>query len=254
MLAYRMSHTPLLAASCFMSIFSIGRSKNTCWTWLMLWSEKIDHKIFIFMGKNFGMAKVFFRDKWSLPKRMEILGHLADIPKNFNMPIFYCCAERAPYLKDIDPGLPRRKRAELRAKILKRCHTICFLHCLSSADKWVDQFHPDEQVFVVVEHHDNHKNLMLGAAQFFADPRAHSFIANDPNIKWGTLKHMVEEPLFMRKSGISPLQVADTCAFILSRALAGANHIDVFLDKLRPMLSRGFIREFFHDSYREQSS
>ncbi len=112
----------------------------------------------------------------------------------------------------------------------------------------------EEKAFAVVEQHSEHKGALLLVAQLLSNPRARSTIENDPNIKWPALTHIVEEPLFVGKSGSSPMQIADTCAFILARALAGANYVDPLLEKIRPNLISGFRREFVKPSSQEQPS
>ncbi len=210
---------------------------------------------FAFHAKDLWHGSGFFpRDDWSLEKRLEILNHLADIPQKFELPIIYSCVDRSNYPPN-EPTLGSAKRffKAARAKANKKCHTICFVSCLSQVERWMEHNYKDEKVFVVAELHEDHKDYLLAVAQLLSNPRARSTIENDPNIDWPALTHVVEEPLFVRKLGSSPVQVADVCAFILARALAGGNHVEPLLEKIRPNLVSGFRREFVKSSSREIS-
>lgn len=201
---------------------------------------------FVFHAKDLWHGAGFFpRADWKLERRLEILGHLADVPQKFELPIIYCCVKREDYFpKDLPAGTAKRHLRAARAEANKKCHTICFLRCLTLVDGWMERNHKDEKAFVVAELHDDHRGLLLQAAQLFSNPRFRSDIENDPDISWSPLTYVVEEPLFVRKSGSSPVQVADVCAFILARALADAPHSEEWLEKIRPNLINGFRREF----------
>ena len=196
---------------------------------------------FVFHAKELWHGNGFFpRDDWTLEKRLEILGHLADIPENFNLPIIYSCIKREEYV-------PKDLKGKQRAAADKKCHATCFMSCLSQADRWIEQFYPDEKVFAIVEHHQSHKSGLQIVADYLTNPRLIEEIQNDNSLHCDPIKHFVETPLFSPKSGNSPLQIADICAFILSRALAEAKHSDVLLEKIRPQLASGFIKSFFQN-------
>ena len=192
---------------------------------------------FVFHAKELWHGSGFFpRDEWSLQKRLEILGHLADIPAKFELPIIYSCVKRAE--------LSRKYKKKTIKESNKICHTTCFLSCLSQVERWMEKFHKEEKAFAVVENHNDHKDFLSGIAQLLANPRIRSVIENDPNVSWAPLTYIVDEPLFVGKSGTSPVQIADVCAFILARALANANHSESLLKKIEPQLVSGFRRQF----------
>ncbi|MCH8977215.1 MAG: DUF3800 domain-containing protein [Proteobacteria bacterium] len=194
---------------------------------------------FCFHAKDLWHGSRFFsRDKWPLEKRLEILGYLADIPDKFDLPIIYTCIKREDFVP-ID--LVGKKRANADSK----CHATCFLSCLSHADRWMEEFQPEEKIFAIVELHRDHKSGLEEIANTMSDPRVKDQIIDNEDFHWKPLKYFVESPLFTPKSGNSPLQVADVCAFILSRALAGGNHTAELLEKIRPNLVSGFERDFF---------
>lgn len=211
---------------------------------------------FVFHAKDLWHGSGFFpRNKWTLSKRLEILGHLADIPGKFDLPIIYSCVERQQYLPKKHAARTSQKiNRRALAKSNRKCHLVCFAGCLSQTERWMREKHGNERVFVVVEHHQDHRDYLLLLSQFFANPRARSTIENDPAIKWPALTHVVEEPLFVRKSGSSPIQVADICAFVLARSLAGANHSEQLLKRIKPNLVSGFRRKFFVNASLGESS
>lgn len=211
---------------------------------------------FTFHAKELWHGTGFFpRDDWSLDKRLEILGYLADVPQMFNLPIIYSCVNRKDYPpNNLPPASNKRAFRAANAEATKKCHIICFISCLTQVERLMEHQYKEEKAFAVVEQHSEHKGDLLIVAQLLSNPRARSTIENDPNIKWPALTHIVEEPLFVGKSGSSPMQIADTCAFILARALAGANHVDSLLEKIRPNLITGFRREFVKPSSQKQPS
>lgn len=197
---------------------------------------------FHFHAKDIWHGSGFFRrSDWPLEKRLKILGHLADIPKLFELPIIYTCLKR----DEVAPGKLTRKQ---RAVADKKTHSTCFLGCLRLADDLIERDVPGEQVFAVVEHHQAHRSGLQTVAETMANPRYRKTFEESAEligVQYHPLKHFVETPLFAQKSGSSPLQVADTCAFILARALAGGNHIDELLEKIKPQLVTGFRNRFF---------
>ena len=99
--------------------------------------------------------------------------------------------------------------------------------------------------FAVVEDHADHRSILRDAANLLGDPRLAPAIENDPNISWEPFTHLVEEPLFQKKSGNSPLQIADVCAFILRRHFAGDQFIAPFIERIKPRLVAGLRTKFF---------
>lgn len=205
---------------------------------------------FVFHAKDLWHGEGFFpRDNWDLGKRLAILDHLADIPGKFDLPIIYSCVERSkfpPKNPPLDSAKVLFKKA--RAEATKKCHTICFLSCLTQVERWMEHAYEDEKVFVIVEQHKVHESNLLIVAQLLSNPRARSTIENDPNISWPALTRIVEEPLFVQKSGTSPVQIADLCAFLLARALAGKEDSQPLFEKIRPKLVSGFRRDFLKAS------
>ncbi|MFQ5764035.1 MAG: DUF3800 domain-containing protein [Rhodospirillales bacterium] len=184
-------------------------------------------------------GKFFKREEWSREKRLEILGHLADVPEKYQFQILYACLERAEY----PPEDPENRKSRLRA--LKKCHALCFLSCLSQTNRFMKEFHQGEMAFAVVEDHADHRSILRDTANLLGDPRLAPAIENDPNISWEPFTHLVEEPLFQKKSGSSPLQIADVCAFILRRHFAGDQYIVPFIERIKPRLVAGLRTKFF---------
>lgn len=211
---------------------------------------------FAFHAKELWHGEGFFpRQNWDLEKRLEILGHLADIPRKFQLPIIYSCVKRSEYPpKELPAGSAKHLVRKERAIATKKCHTICFLNCLGLVERWMERELKNEKAFAVAELHEDHRFNLLTVAQLFTNPRTRATIEADPNISWHPLTHLVEEPLFVRKSGSSPVQIADVCAFILARALAGTKHSEVLLEKIKPNLVNGFRREFVSHSPQAQPS
>ena len=194
---------------------------------------------FFFHAKDLWHGSGFFqRKQWALKKRLEILEHLADIPRKFKLPIVYSCLRREDFV-------PKDLRGKARAKADSKCHATCFLNCLSIVDQWISQNCPDEQAFAIIEHHQTHKGSLQLVAETLSDPRTADEIRRDDEMKWEPLNHFVETPLFAEKNGSSPLQIADVCAFILNKALAGAKHSEHMLKKIEPQLVTGFRYNFF---------
>lgn len=188
------------------------------------------------------------RDTWDLPRRMKLLTYLAEIPWKFQLPIIYSCVERKPYLPEIPADMPRKKIRRHRAAADEFCHKLAFLSCMGQTEKWMREMNPNEKIFAVVENHETHGEELRRIATYLGDARRRDEIAAKIKTGWPTLDHFVEDPLLMRKTGTSPLQLADACAFILSRALGERNHIEPFLEHIKPCLVSGFLKSFTRDS------
>lgn len=194
---------------------------------------------FVFHAKELWHGGKFFpRDKWSREKRFEILGHLTDIPRKYQFPLIYACVERAKF--------PAKNPADRksRAQATRKCHMLCFLSCLSQTDEFVGAMYPGEMAFVVAEDHNEHRVMLRDGANILGNPRLAQIIKDDPGVSWKPNTHLVDEPLFQKKSGNSPLQVADVCAFILSRHFAADSYIAPLVEKIKPQLIRGLRTEF----------
>jgi hypothetical protein len=185
----------------------------------------------------------FHRDKgWTRPRRMEILRYLADIPEKFELPIIYSCLERATFC-------PASVRGKERRIADRKAHATAFLSTLTVAERWMEEKVPHEKIFAVVELHENHKKGLERVADVMTDPRAAEEIEKAADFHWRPLRRFADAPLMTPKSGKSPLQVADVCAFILSRALADRrdnfyeDNQDLF-QRIEPLLVTGFRKDF----------
>lgn len=198
-------------------------------------------KDFYFHAKDIWHGKKFFnRDDWpDLKKRLRILEHILDIPEKFNFQVIYACVERA---KHIPKNLPAG--AEGRAKWAKHTHTICMMSCLHQTELLMREHFSDERVFLVAEDHETHKGILRQSAILLGDPRNRSALEDNPGIDWEPATHLVDEPLFAPKSGASPLQVADACAFVLSRHYAGCPHVAPFIERIKPQMPSGLLSKF----------
>jgi hypothetical protein len=184
-------------------------------------------------------GKFFPREKWPLERRMEILGHICSIPEAFQFQVFYTVIERAKYP-------PQDLSAKNAWKLAtRRAHVICFLGCLQQVDGFMREALPDEKSFAVVEEHNDHRRLMKDAARFLGNRRLAPIVVDDPNLYWRPYEYLIDEPLFQSKSGVSPLQIADACAFIIAKHLGGDRHAEPHLEKLKPRMAVGWRTDFF---------
>jgi hypothetical protein len=182
-------------------------------------------------------TKRFPRAEWPIERRMEVLAHLADIPARFDFPIFYAVVDRAKYPPKADT---KREKSEA----VRRQHGIAFAAGLQQVELWMREMHPDERVFVVSEDHADHRSFLGRVGTLLSDPRLKTVIENDPNIDWEPLTHLVDEPHFSPKSGSSPLQVADTIAYILGKHFVGDQRSAPLLERFRDKLAGGLRTEF----------
>lgn len=208
---------------------------------------------FVFHGKELWSGGKFFpREEWGREKRWEILGHLADIPEKYNLPIIYATVERDQF------PATQPETNKTRATAQRRRHALALLSVLGQTDKFMSERYPDEMAFVIVEDNNEHRSLLRDTANFLNNPRLAPAIEADPGIDWKPHRYIVDEPLFQKKSGHGLLQVADICAFIIGKFFCGDQRVRPYFEKLLPMMITGgkltaFVRRK-SASLQEQSS
>lgn len=171
---------------------------------------------FCFHAKHlFHGGKSYPLDKWSPENRRSILGHLLDIPKLFKLPVFFSRVDRS-LVASQDPNRNNAARRDTET-----IHASAVLTCCSTVDHWVSTHLPHERVFFVHEDHPRDKKRVSTGIRVFGDRGAQLASKQHPQLDRLLLKKLVDEPHYVEKSGSSPLQVADACAFVLRRYFGG---------------------------------
>lgn len=201
---------------------------------------------FSFHAKDIWHGKKHFSgDKWKdVGRRRAVLMHLAEMIVKFQFPIIYSCVYRADHVRPSDPTLSRGEIRKLRANGARYCHMISYISCLHQTELFMRDRFSAEKVFLIIEQHRDHASVIQEVTSILRDPETQKHFDDNPSIEWAKPTHLVEEPMFVEKSLGNLCQLADATAFIISRALAGKEDIQPFLEMIKPNLVSGFVKEF----------
>ena len=165
------------------------------------------------------------RGVWKLEARMDVLRALCAVIGEYQLPIVWGHAVRQEVKEHYEGlGFPIQSK-----NLTEMTFTIAFWRCAIRAQKWMDANTSGECMNLVVE---NNKELQWHTKIAFKALRDPGFIhlrADKTEIT-----KIVDAPSFMDKADAPPLQLADTCAFLLKRSFNGDRHAT---EILRPILA-----------------
>ena len=187
---------------------------------------------FVFHAKDLWHGSGFFsRDAWPRDKRLEVLNRLASLPGEFNSPIVYSAVSR-----DEAPS-PYNANSMAWAR-----HKVAFLYAMNEVEKTLSFHYPNERAFLIVEDNPSHRKYLQSAFEFYCnrDGGAHPW-AKKIEVPY---YQIVETPLFQKKDGASPAQIADLCAFLIRRRLSGCKIATEITEQFTPSLVSGWKTQF----------
>ncbi len=195
-----------------------------------------DRMRFVFHATDiFHGARYFDRSKpeWeSRDSRWPILADLAQILADFSLPVVFGSYDRST---SVEGALNERERFE-------GLHVWSVVDCLYWADLWLAINAPTENAAVVHEDGPSAKPVIKQAVRALRYPEAFSGTAGRSTLSIAEVyalpfDHIVDTVHFAEKADARFLQLADLCAFALTRALQGRF---VPQDVLRIMLERTY--------------
>jgi Protein of unknown function (DUF3800) len=171
--------------------------------------------------------KKFYRNKWPLNKRMEIISDLAAIPAKFHLPVIYGAMDR----KASAALLSKKGKSAADASINTLIHSLAFMGAAASLDTWMANNAKNEVAMMVAEDAGKVKQAVrmfqIGYRQDGVDDYYHELaIRGFPKNVFKT-RQIVDTVHFASKLESPLLQIADTCAFLIKRRLQNASDEDV---------------------------
>jgi hypothetical protein len=163
----------------------------------------------------FSGGKVFDRKRYPKEVRWAILDKLVAIPAEFNLPVV------ATYV-------PRTELPDVR-----NAHMRGFMTAAATVEQYM-RLLPDRSEVAMLILEDNHliRDHVRDMQNAMRDPRyLQQFGASQRDAMW--LTRIMGQPHFEPKSAMSPLQIADVCAFVTKRRVMEKADAERFFDPLR---------------------
>ncbi len=193
---------------------------------------------FIFHAKDIwhGEGAVFDRakwiERWGTRDRRDVLHALCDTVIKFSLPIAWGDISR----QSVADAL-KEERDSFDSNSVTRVAFMCaFADCAIRAEQWMKKYGAAECLSLVIESNDQLKKFATGTyRELRKDP-----CALQRYIDFQPIRHIIDAPSFMEKQDAPPLQLADTCAFILKRYWGGRGDVVEFVVKLLPSMFYAF--------------
>ncbi len=190
---------------------------------------------FVFHAKDlFNGGGVFDRrdPNWTLPRRLDLAGALAALPKTHGLTLA---------LGALDKLANPERFKEVRERVGQRDwaafeHATAFSGCILSVDDWMKANHPSEVCMLIVEDNDQARSMIRDTIRHQQSAKAAELFAGEYKNLF-PLKRVKEDPLFQPKRSSSVLQLADFWAYVSKKKLMGNAHYNRFWDLLRPTVA-----------------
>jgi hypothetical protein len=199
-----------------------------------------DQKGFVFHAKDIfhGAGRYFKdRDSWPMERRWPMLAALATLPREFGIPVVFGYLDKAEYRRVADRQLTAASRPADRANVTDIAeHMVAFAHAEIGIERQMHQFPRDEICMLIAEDTDRIKQAVKQVHAILRDPDeiANSEFANMSGLP---LVKIEDTPHFAAKADSRPLQLADTCAFLILRRLMRQENSQQFFEAIAPQLS-----------------
>lgn len=170
---------------------------------------------FIFHAKELlNGGRIFPRDEYDIITRMAILERIAEIPRDFDLPVLFGFAERATFFDgELASGLSRTEHTTA-------CVVSAFIHCVVELEKFMREFaRNDEVAMIIMEDNPEARRIIRESTKLLRDPGQLEHIPPEDRT-YLPIRRIKDIPYFAAKSDSSLLQVADACAAITKRHLS----------------------------------
>lgn len=173
---------------------------------------------FVFHAKDlFHGGRKFPREKWTLQERIEILRRLVSIPRELSVPVVY-----GHHLRSV-PKLPASPTDPAKSQV-ERDQRASFYLCVIGSEKFMRSEAGKNEVATIVAE-DNHqvRATLKKAQKLLSSKRALEVV---PAALHDALpiSRIVDTVHFASKSEAILLQIADACAYVITRYLSGGTH------------------------------
>lgn len=176
----------------------------------------------------FNGGRYFTREKWPREIRWEILSRLIGIIIKHRIPIVCGFVDRNRYAGKIDEFLaPERVGDRLKRQII---HGAAYTTCAMRAEKWMQQYAANEVAMFIAEDNPQIRRYIKTLHRLLRDPHQAIFQIDDDRVR--PLTKTIDTIHFVEKNETSIMQLADVCAFVLRRRLAGKEDANQFLEPI----------------------
>jgi len=174
-------------------------------------------------------AKRFSREKYNRNVRQQILTELCRIPRIQGIPVFLGIVDNTKYAENNPDKTPKERAIE--------GHCLAYSNCVCLVDSFMKEHcHEDELVTLVLENNNQAKSAIRKVQDYLADPGLIDFLGNHEMVRFLAISKVVDVPHFVEKADSPIMQIADACAFVFSRHLAGKSDVDDLAAEIRPQL------------------
>jgi hypothetical protein len=200
-----------------------------------------DRKGFVFHAKDiFHGSGPYFKPRktdWPFERRFPILKALAAVPRQFGLPITFGSFEKASSkaISELprEMGLEERLRGHFRDTFE---HVIAFMWAEIGIERQMRRFPRDEICMIVAEDTDRIKKIVKLGHKTLCDSDEVSKLLGANLISGLPLTKIEDTPHFAAKSDSVPLQIADTCAFLIMRRLLRRAETQECFETIAPQL------------------
>jgi Protein of unknown function (DUF3800) len=197
-----------------------------------------DREGFVFHAADIWGGGKYFKDKdvWPWERRAEILDDLVAIPGQLEIPVVYSWITKAERRPHIEQELRAKGREPRPYDFEIAYHSIAFASCVLRIEQMMRDVWPDEIAQVIAEDNSDARKSIKGVLQILKSP-ARIKAAGLTDVRMLPLQRIRGSVQFAEKSENRPLQLADTCAFIIRRRYYRHNERSArFYDKLKPWM------------------
>jgi hypothetical protein len=200
-----------------------------------------DRKGFVFHAKDiFHGSGPYFKPRkadWPFERRFPILKALAAVPRQFGLPITFGSFEKtsSKAISELpeEMGLEERLRGHFRDTFE---HVIAFMWAEIGIERQMRRFPRDEICMIVAEDTDRIKKIVKLGHKTLRDPDEVSKLLRASLISELPLIKIEDTPHFASKADSVPLQIADTCSFLIMRRLLRRAETQECFEAIAPQL------------------
>jgi len=195
-----------------------------------------DREGFVFHAKDIFHGGGYFNDPkaWPRERRWPILRALALLPGEFGIPVVFGYLNKAQYVLQMpaDPH-PEAALSNHHAELMDlKEHSIAFTNAETAIELQMRGSQPDQTCTVIAENAGRVRQSVAMAHGIRRD----SGIASG-NVPAPPTATIMNTPCFAQKADSRPLQLADTCAFLILRRLTRQQSSQAFFEALAPQLT-----------------
>lgn len=189
---------------------------------------------FVFHAKDIwhGEGEVFDRELWKNRDRRDVLRAICETVTKFKLPIVWGHSNRAAVadvLKE-EPGFQDSK------VITRVAFMSAFADCAIRAELWMKKYGSNELMNLVIENNNQLRKFAKGTyRELRKNPQLTRLVG--PLLP---IQRIIDAPSFMDKEDAPPLQLADTCAFLIKRYFGSRNDVAEYMHKLLPSMLYAF--------------